>query len=538
MEEMKNKGFYKEVNKTFAGWEPAPPVGAWDKIEARLDEDKRRPVLWWWLGGIALLLTLAGGAYLVSNSSSNNPEKNAISNTANSPKNQNVAIQPKQDSEVKKLKPVNSIIAAKSSSNYTKPLVVVNKNIANTYKSTVGPTTIHTASKPKIIIANAAKKDIATNLNGTESVKNVASQNSHPKENAGDKNNNLNANSNLKISNSSVSSNAANPVQTNTGNAEIDSSFTVTKKLKPSSTELRNIKSDSIPNNKQAADVKPKIVQADSTIVKRDSIVPVKVVAADSIKKPVITQTKDSIKPILPKISIFSISAFAGPEQAGQVIMQNNSAFNVGGETSKLHFIYGLRGSISINKKLEVSLAFSYSSVAVNFPSTQVYFSRYITQPFVFNSSYGDMSVPASTMLQGFSPLAPPAITSFKLNYQYAQTIQFMNVPVCIRLNLGKGKLKPYVTAGANIQYALTANSELDLLKENETDVLNYANINVRKLNIAPTASVGLEYDATRHIGFFLEPNARYNLLPSSTGSTIKSGSFFVGCLGGLRLNL
>ena len=70
--------------------------------------------------------------------------------------------------------------------------------------------------------------------------------------------------------------------------------------------------------------------------------------------------------------------------------------------------------------------------------------------------------------------------------YQYSQTIQFMNIPINERLNITTGKFKTYVAIGMNVQYALGEKAEVGLIKELETNGVNYNSLNTTKLNFCP----------------------------------------------------
>jgi hypothetical protein len=536
MENEKDNIFYEGFHKNFDDWQTQPPAEVWDKIEARLDEDKKRPLIWWWLGGLTLLLIIGGGVALVLSSSSKFGQLgNASNQTEQVVVSENKNDKPSNPTEAANIaKPASASVNSQPVSSNTKVSKPLVKNLHKQETITKSANSV-LAIKPKnnsalIVSAPKMKGDAKEPKLLAETKPEVA----NPGNNGADK-----TTVSETESHDANSITASNKDGTQQGNIETETSMSASQKPKPL-TKADSVKKDSVLMNSVAENMlRDNMGKKDKEVNKQDSMVQKKKPGADSVQKPVMVQAvKDSAKPLLSKPSLFSISGFAGPEQEQHTILTNNSVFDVGGESSKLHFIYGLRASIRLNKKFEVSLAFSYSQSGINYTSSSyLYFNRYLAQPYIFNSSYGDMSVPAATMLMGFSPLAPPSITMFHMNYQYAQTIQFMNVPVCIRFNLGTHKLKPYVTAGVNIQYMLSVKAEVDLLKEVETDVINYTNLNTRRINIAPTVSLGLDYSATKHISFFIEPNIRYNLLSSSTSSTINSASYFIGCFGGLRVS-
>ncbi len=304
---------------------------------------------------------------------------------------------------------------------------------------------------------------------------------------------------------------------------------------------IKNADSSAVKDNHADTISKPK--QDSTLLVKKDSVpAQDKKPDPDTIQKPnpSASITHDTSKPEKASPNFFSFSVYGSPELGKNAVSTNNTDFDIKSEKNNLQFAAGLRASFNLGSRVELSISAAYSQASINYQNTQgLYFDRYLSQPYVFSSSYGDMSVPAAIMKQGFSPLAPPSVTMFMMHgYQYSQTIQFLNIPINFRFNITTGKLKTYVAIGMNIQYALGEKAEVDLIKELEIDAIKYNSLNTTKLNYAPTAAIGAEYDFAKHVGVFLEPNARYNLMSSTTNGSVKSNASFIGCALGLRVNL
>jgi hypothetical protein len=280
-------------------------------------------------------------------------------------------------------------------------------------------------------------------------------------------------------------------------------------------------------------------------------------VAADSAKKVALQdslfkkQKSDSLAGIQPIVSVmvpyegktidspalyaFSIAGYGSPELYMNRIKSYSGPYDVKSEKTNPRLNTGARFGICFKDKLEVSLGCAYSQISQEFHPETLFFPKTISQPKVFNSSLGDMVVPVSTMLSSFNMLAP--VPDFKCEYQYSQTVQFLNVPLTARFNFGKGRFKGYVNTGVNIQYAFSQHGTLELLKENETDRLDYNSLDVRKINYAVMLGGGLEFRMVKHLSVFLEPNARLNLLPVTNGTTVQSSASYIGAAAGIKWN-
>jgi hypothetical protein len=273
--------------------------------------------------------------------------------------------------------------------------------------------------------------------------------------------------------------------------------------------------------------------------------------AADSIQ---IAKTKDSLAvkntpPVAPPAQpdslkearkvgalLICLSGYGSPELYKNMIQSNSGPFLVKSEKSNPRVFGGLRISLCFPDKLEVSIGCAYSEINQEFQHQPVSFPKSISQPFVFNSSLGDMSVPASTMLSSYSMLAP--VTQFHFNYQYSQTVQYLNVPVLARYNMTFGRFTNYISLGVNFQYLTSQHSTLELLKENETDRLEYNDLDIRKLNIGAMFNLGSDFRINKRFSVFLEPNMRYNLEPVTNHTVVQSSALYIGGACGVRIKL
>jgi hypothetical protein len=556
----------QDFHDRFNGWEVQPSPNAWDKIERRLDgKDNKKPVFWWWFGGIALLIALgtAGVWFLQSNNMVQVPQQVSVreKNQENNEKkedvitpNKNIASPNKTSTEDKDLSKQNAIGKQDSASTKAKSLGSLDTKESTgahskTTKTSINESIYIAANSPGI--KNKTASTVSNNINAntvSNSSNPVKQKEIAPTERKKDTLQDVTEEQKqvTLIKTDSANSKQVKEISLGKDSASATDSLTSSTLPVPSVNRQSSVtikKTDSSVTKESQADSisKPKI---DSTlIVKKDSVPQQnKLSDPDTAKKPdsTVNIASDTAKAKKAGIHFFSLSVYGSPEIGNSAVSTNNTSFDIKDEKNNVQFAGGLRASFNVGSRIEISIAAAYSQASINYQSNQgLYFDRYTAQPYVFSSSYGDMSVPQATMLQGFSPLAPPSLIKFMLHgYQYSQTIQFLNIPVNARFNITTGKFKTYIALGLNIQYALAEKAEVDLIKELETDAVKFNSLNTTKLNYAPTAAIGAEYDFAKHFGVFLEPNARYNLLSSTTNSSVKSNASFIGCALGLRINL
>lgn len=555
----------KLFHDALAEWEAQPSPAIWDKVEAVLEEeDKRRPAIWWWVMGVLLLLMGSVSAwyfwprqqlpreYFFQGPSTENtlPPTNDSSFAINYRQHSSIPDSVKQDLQ----KQADSINSSTVIATINKNTAVPQKLVANTNTSSasltpvhntpVGITTSTNTTHPKIIPNNS----VATNTKSNPLKKDSASTPSrkkteqpivasiakpvHSESTAQPSKNTRPETDSIKKPQQSqviqaVSTNTTIPsVNTEPKKTSVKDSVPVTQTANPVTK-----KNDSAKVTTQTAANKPEQKKVDS--LKTDSIAKAAKKDSTNIAKTG-TQPKDSVHPLMPP-HLFSIAIYYAPEIARNDATVNNTMFNIQNTKTNLRYSIGTKFGLSFGTKFELNIGLAYSQYSQSLGPDTVSFSKNITQPFIFNSSLGDMSVPAATMMAGYAP--PPWVSRVHYNYQYSQSIQFINIPINARMNFGIGKLKPYATAGINIQYALSTSATLDLLKEaGVTDVLTYSNLNVTKLNIGTSIGIGLEYSITKHLSVFIEPDARLNLL--SLSSSTKSTNYFAGCQGGIKIGL
>ena len=568
----------KLFHDALADMEAQPSPAIWDKVEAVLDgEDRRRPIAWWWWTGAFILLVGSAAAWYFW-PTQNVPREYFIQGLS-----QDGSLKPSNDSSfatnyrVKNVLPnevrqelqrqadsINSVPADAKTSGKTIPAtqksntVIANSNLTHT---SVKPNTSPVIATNLFHSTNVVSKPSGTNNTAvdvkTKSIKKdsaasppIVKKKEQPivtsnKTTSISGTTNTNLNSNPKADSSNKKPQHALPViaENSTNNSKITTSA---KKLATDSVDKKSLQASTnhplINTSVRDYDSTIARISGASTLaamqsmhkldsLKKDSII--KVAKKDSVAKAAKTNGDSVHALIMPHL--FSLALFYAPEIARNDVTANNAKFNIQNAKPNTRYAIGIKFGISFSNKLEANIGLAYSQFNQTMSPDTISFPKGITQPFVFNTSLGDLSVPAATMMQGYSP--PPWVSRVRYHYQYSETVQFINMPINVRLNFGTGKLKPYATAGINILYALSSSATLDLLKELTADnELTYNNLNVNKINIATSAGLGLEYNIKKRFSVFIEPNARLNML-SFSGST-KSLNYFMGCQGGIKLGL
>jgi hypothetical protein len=573
---------------------PSPEV--WAKVEAGLDRGKKKPAGWWWLG-IGLLLLLSGSVLyyfqpalfsqskpsastsVPSSHSKINPKTGLQSNTL--PADSALHIASAQTARAgtgdsptmskEKEKAENTGTAYVSSGTETHAVS------DSDHVTSITPRKVKSSDPASLVSSASPDKQQVTSRHTSDSSMRQSIQpvNTQPKPSGSFKPQPLDPSSGSAVGESkSIPPDAAKQKT-----AAIASKENASKAPKKDSTMSTPALVSPIPA-KTIADVKPalnnKSVAGMDSVQKKAVDAEVKSVATGSTEtktsSPSASKSKDSltvVKPLLlsdsvatkktadslltaaPKLGVkndsakattgplsgFSISGYFSPEFGKNMIQSNKSSFNIGKEIQNPRAAGGVRFGVSFRDKVEVSIACAYSQVNQESQHHAFYFPKTLSKPYVFNSSFGDMAVPAAAMLATFNQLAP--VPMFKAQYQYSETLGLLNIPISATLHLNKGRLRTYVSAGINIQYALNQHGTLEVIKENETVREEYNSLDVRKLNYAAGIGLGMGYKISKHIGVFLEPNARLNLLnTTNSSSTVKSTAYFIGGAAGIKISL
>ena len=263
---------------------------------------------------------------------------------------------------------------------------------------------------------------------------------------------------------------------------------------------------------------------------KHDSIIPI--AKADSVikatKEPI---KKDSVK-LIPDYR-WAISLIGGPN----IYLNQAKTQLFDSKTEKQATTYGgeIKAEYTFIKGLSASIGIGYQSHSIQKDSTRFKFSKYITGDYLVNSSFGQMAIDNTTLMQGFFMIAP--VDSFFAAYKYKSTIQSVNVP--LQLNwyfLNKSRIKLYSSVGINANYIISQQSHLTLIKEHSVDDFYYKSIQTNKLNGILLLSLGCDVRLTKRLYFTVAPSYRYALTNFSPVSGIVFKPSYISATGGFKV--
>ncbi|MGZ3865196.1 MAG: outer membrane beta-barrel protein [Bacteroidia bacterium] len=250
----------------------------------------------------------------------------------------------------------------------------------------------------------------------------------------------------------------------------------------------------------------------ESTPVKeerKDSIPgPVKTVDADSGKKSIFTP-------------VWSIAILGGPN----FFSSNSQSATV--KTLNEHQQLTYNGELQMQyrpiKLLSISGGVNFTTFTAKQDATYFRFNKYQTSDYLFHSSFGDMAVPMSDMLQGFWFNAPT--DTFFSKYSYTTTIQTINIPLQANVHFLNTKwINLSLGIGVNNSYAIGEQTHFSLIKENSTLNYTYNQVNANKFNLLLMASLGCDIRITKHWSFTVNPSYKYGITNMSkvSGTTYK----------------
>lgn len=315
-----------------------------------------------------------------------------------------------------------------------------------------------------------------------------------------------------------------NSVPSTETKSENTTPITVTSTEQPNTkheTAATNTEQETVATNPKSETTKQETAVAE---IKKDSTPQVKEEKKDSVQTPVKTAATDSGKK-----SIFtpqwSIALLGGPN----FFSSNSQSTTV--RTLNEHQQLTYNGEIKMQyrpiKFLSVSGGINFMTFTAQQDATYFRFNKYQTADYQFHSSFGDMAVPMSDMLQGFWFNAP--LDTFFADYSYTTTVQTINIPLQANVHFLNSKwVNLSLGIGANSSYAIGQHTHLSLIKENSRQEYNYNNVTAGKFNLLLMASLGCDIRITKHWYVTINPSYRYGVtnFSSISGTTYKPAFF------------
>jgi hypothetical protein len=530
-EDSKHNKTDKLFHDAFAEWEVQPASANWDKVEIRLDEDRKRPGAWIWLAGTLLLVGLIAAAVLYLWPKDITPRQYFV----NGPLAANASSVTIDSSFTYSLLSKESL-ADSTLQKIQQQADSINNLNPSTMQSTRGNTITANSSPVSTSAGTSVNATLKSNTPRTSSITSsggiIAPQQRKTETTA-------NASTSTKPNLAKKDSSNYIPVQKKLQPAvakEVKQAGISTGVVKNTVSQTTKSSTDTIHGKVTNAAEKPTTVQPSSNKPAKQSNSPT--VDSSAIAK-VAAKKADSLKTVSAKHiavpNLFSVSVFYSPEIARIDVTSNNSKFNIQNAVTTLRYSAGARFNIQFGSKFELNIGLSYSQLNQTFALDTTSFSKNISQPFIINTSLGNLSVPAASLLAGLT--VAPWINTIHDHYKYTETVDYLNMPINARMNFSAGKLKPYASLGVNLQYEVSESAVLDIIKDKGVDLNEtYNNLGGNNLNIGLNANLGIEYAFTKRIGVYLEPNARLNTLALTSG--VKSLNYFAGCQGGIRIGL
>ena len=169
-----------------------------------------------------------------------------------------------------------------------------------------------------------------------------------------------------------------------------------------------------------------------------------------------------------------------GDDFTSRVISSRNNA-----EIGKLGYTTGLEVSMNVTKKLRVETGIQYSNKSYQTRKQEMYYQQPPPDPVI------------------------PMSARFIYNYQY------VDVPLKLKLVVGKKRIRFTSAAGLALNFLLNANTRSvfeypngKTRKEEQSSTFD-----CKKFNISPLISLGAEYKVKHNLYVKMEPTFRYGIL-------------------------
>lgn len=549
----------------FAQWEPKPAPASWNKVEKELNrKKKKRAAIWWITGIICISLICTALCWKSSNPTDEKRTKSNVSavslnkqtdRTVANNSNENDKLQNQAGSPVNNKDNKDAPVDNKQAS-HTNALVTSSAQEQNNQNSVTSSPVIKKKDNNSIVTSSKSIRVTDDISSASLTKKNSVSTDSHRAtqamqdktayaEKETGKANNVNsetkkadqsdtksfANNSIPTT-SVVDINIAKGANTQKSTAKTSADY-IENSAKADATQQNGIvKSDAVAetnidaiNSKDPQEKKG----SNSSVIKKDSVVQGNntLTKNDSVKK---NQTSPRC----------SISLYGTPEISQNKVTSTDPNFNIQGAKTNTRFSAGAKFNLKLGKHFELNIGLVYSQYSQSNKLDSAILIKNDTVPYQFVTSMGSMSIPDSSM-RPTGTIVFSFFKTFQVYYKYTENVQFINIPINARYSFGKGKFRPYVAAGLNLQYVLAANAYLEVIRDYSTTQIidkhfTYNSLDVTRFNFGPSADAGLEYRLTDRLDVYVEPNARLNILNLS--GSANSLNYFLSCQAGIRIGL
>jgi len=527
----------------FDGAAETPSDFVWENIEQKLDEPKRKRRFLFWLLPLLLLISVTTiWIYTPKNKNNNNnnianittannntlPIKKPVINSADVTDEMTNQKQKLTFSETQK-NTLNEITDKKA---ITKKSDTIN-NILNEKEQQL------LQQKTKYIEQVVVKKDVVE----TKQIKNKASTYTSQK----------NTTKSIKSSFFNSNKNVANVIINTTQfdnnkdqkNTKNNSVFAAAK----SYTDIVKIKKDFEPQVNTIIARTVDIIDTKANNSISSPIVSNKPVIADTVAKISVDTTtkttdttsnkKEDIAKMKNKKQLDKyLKLYITPNVSNNSFAASNTAYDFLNEKGKLVFSIGASYSFAISNKFAINAGLGYDRLNFSLDNTPLTFGRFITKPYIFHSSIGDMAVAAATMKDGFSPASPTFPTQFKINYNYNYSLLYITIPIEVQYKLIDRKIKISITSGIATQFIIQQNATLNLVKERLTNTITFNSFDLNKTNFAASLGFNFQFPLNNKWCFYFEPTNKFLLTPLNKSALVSTKFSSFGLTIGAALKL
>jgi hypothetical protein len=327
---------------------------------------------------------------------------------------------------------------------------------------------------------------------------------------------------------------APNSNATNVNPASVNSISNATKTENPSNVTSENSNAVNSESRTGITDTLQNTVATQTT--KTDTASPVAIAETRQDSVPRKEEPKDSSKtttadvnpaPFSPE---WAIMLLAGPNIFTS--QAQSHLFPTSGESQPISLNTELKLQFRPIKLLSFSGGVNYTTYSAKQDRTSFRFNKLQTSDYIFYSAFGPMAAPMSTMLDGYSMLAP--FDTFNCAYSQNSKLNMLNVPIEVNLHvLNKSRINVFMGVGANNSFALSQQSTLTLHKEHFDNNISYNKVTVSPFSLSLIFSLGCDVRIGKKLYLSFVPSYRYGVTNlSTTSGTTFSPAYFSGNAG------
>ena len=239
--------------------------------------------------------------------------------------------------------------------------------------------------------------------------------------------------------------------------------------------------------------------------------------------------------------SPFSITFFFSPELASYRI-QNDKGSTVIEDKNEIrkkedHDLSSTAGILidyNINKRWALQSGLTYSNTIILIKPKTIYAQpdNSGTIKYLYNTSSG-----YGFVLPSF--INSPSIGDSLYAFTSTHTLQYAGIPVVVKYNAGKGKLKFNLSMGFGMNILIKGRIETSVEDGAHNEIESISTIHgLKSVYFSGQGGAGAEYDLNKKIALTFSPTARFALNSINTKTSVKSYPVSIGFATGIKLKL